>query len=232
MSESGNITSGLESCTLVARTIQFVQEELVRWTDRSDRAAAIKEGTLNSQLCKHLDASARERFPLVQFHHEEGQGKKHSVDLSAGFTAGTHLDGNYHSIDDPFLVFECKRLPAPAKNRSREYASNRPAAGGGIQRFKLGLHGARFNKAVMIGYIQNKDSTYWHGEVNTWILELASEEQLQAEVWNDTEILDHLQISPEGKLSRSDSTHSRVGDCVSATIEIVHLWVVMSSNVD
>lgn len=57
------------------------------------------------------------------------------------------------------MVIECKRLPTPGgKDREREYVSGFHANGsptGGIQRFKLGLHGGQVHDAAMIGYVVN-----------------------------------------------------------------------------
>ena len=81
-----------------------------------------------------------------------------------------HVSGfigqTYHTIYDPFLVFEGKRLPAPVVSREREYVIGGAKKSGGIRRFKLGLHGAQQTTAAMVGYIQKSDPKTCHPEVH------------------------------------------------------------------
>ena len=78
-----------------------------------------------------------------------------------------------HSIYAPFLVLECKRLPAPSKDREKEYVTGFDHTSGGIQRFKMGLYGHTHSFAVLIGYIQRENSKFWYNKIREWILELA-----------------------------------------------------------
>jgi len=57
-------------------------------------------------------------------------------------------------------------LPAPAATREREYVTGGTEKSGGIQRFKLGLHGAQQEAGAMIGYIQDKDPKSWQSSIN------------------------------------------------------------------
>ena len=79
---------------------------------------------------------------MAVFHHEEFQTGRRRIDLSVKteqvIIAGTRKFTKY----DPYLVIEGKRLPAPTKDREMEYVTGGQEISGGLQRFKLGLHGA------------------------------------------------------------------------------------------
>jgi len=80
----GQITSGItEQNTLTLRTINFVYKQLSDWRDDKYRPIEQSENKLNLQLCKFLNARARNDFPMVSFDHEEYQTGRRSVDLSA-----------------------------------------------------------------------------------------------------------------------------------------------------
>src|ERR1700758_3304164 len=114
LASSGRISQGPAS-NLAARTLQFVDEQLAKWRDDPDRKEDDSEEVLNAQLCKFLSVAARDQFPMIHFHHEERQTGRRRVDVSALPTKKLIIGATYHSIYDPFLVFEGKRLPAPSR---------------------------------------------------------------------------------------------------------------------
>lgn len=133
----GRITHGPTPGSVVDKTLEFVYSQLPKWRDKPHREILESEEALNGQLCKHLNAAARrENFSMAHFHHEERQGKRRRVDLSAQPVDETLIAGQTYQDDQPFLVFECKRLPADRKSREREYVTGENESGG-IQRFKL-----------------------------------------------------------------------------------------------
>jgi hypothetical protein len=157
----GKITAGITPNKAVAKTIDFVEACLPSWRDDPERDnTATGEPALNSQLAKFLNASACQQFPMVCFQHEEPQGGHRSADLSAHPTRGGVLLGSTFNKYTPFLVIECKRLPTPSAEREREYVASPDCApiGGGIQRFKLGLHGADHSWCAVIGYVQRDNA--------------------------------------------------------------------------
>jgi len=80
---SGKITSGIEPDSLLLQTIAFVYGQLAGWRDDPDRPFEEAEDKLNLQLCKFLDAHARNEFPMIRFDHEEYQVGRRRVDMSA-----------------------------------------------------------------------------------------------------------------------------------------------------
>jgi len=225
----GKITSGLAPDTLALETIDFVYTQLPAWRDDPYRLNEQSENKLNLQLCKFLDSYARNSFPMVRFDHEEYQTGRSSVDISASPVADTNLEAIFYSTRyNPIIVFECKRLPTPSHSREKEYVTGGTKhKKGGIQRFKLGLHGAKHDIAAMIGYLQEGSASDWHDKVNKWIAELSSGTIPDVCLWNISEMLDKLEVDSSKGIANCRSTHNRIGSVKSNQILIRHLWIAM-----
>ncbi|NQV25253.1 MAG: hypothetical protein HQ518_12895 [Rhodopirellula sp.] len=217
----GRISIGLEPGTLARRTIEFVRNQLPAWRDDPERELVEAEEALNGQLCKFLNFAARSEFPMAQFHHEERQAERRRVDLSA---VSDILVG--HTKYQPFLVMEGKRLPSPSSDREREYVIGTKKTSGGIERFKLGLHGDKLTRAAMIGYVQGDSFGAWHTSINTWIDELTAE---PSSVWRHDDCLTDLDMDRRNRVAVCRSAHSRV-NAISPEIELDHLWIEMTAN--
>jgi hypothetical protein len=167
---------------------------------------------------------------MVLFHHEERQAGRRSVDISALPTESGFAGSTYYSVYDPFLVFEAKRLPAPKENlsREREYLTGGESKSGGVQRFKLGLHGSKHRVASLIGYIQDGDATEWLNQINEWIRALSAA-QASPEKWNEGEQLSAFSKKSSARTARCSSNHPRVGG-VTNSILIYHLWIEMKGG--
>jgi len=203
----GQITSGIDRNTLAFKTINFVRAQLPIWRDDPDRPDEQSEKRLNLQLCKFLETCARNDFPMVRFDHEEYQTGRRSVDLAASLVETTVIGARQHTIYDPILVIECKRLPAPSHDREKEYVTGgKENKSGGIQRFKLGHHGGDLDIAVMIGYVQERSAREWQHDINKWIS-------------------DHNVF-----LASYRSVHSRTGHKPGNEIKIHHLWIAMNTG--
>lgn len=226
----GRISFGISQGELPRRTIQFVYDCLPAWRDDADRPNEQSEKKLNLQLCKFLDSKARNDFPMVRFDHEEYQSGRRTVDLSASPSEAMTIDAKFHTKYDPFLVLEGKRLPAPVKGREMEYVTGFGRISGGIQRFKLGLHGKAYEIVAIIGYIQKETPKFWYAEVRKWILELASGDVEDQCSWDRSEILRLFKSDDSGSISRCMSDHPRTGYGSTKRIDIHHLWVEMSPN--
>ncbi|MCD4664493.1 MAG: hypothetical protein K8R68_04415 [Bacteroidales bacterium] len=228
----GKITSGLErQNNLVLKTIAFVYEQLPKWRDDPDRSFEQSENRLNLQLCKYLKSSARHHFPMVTFDHEEYQYGPRSVDLSVSPIEATVIGARQHTIYDPILVLECKRLPAPSSDREKEYITGgKEKKSGGIQRFKLGLHGADLELVAIIGYLQENSARVWFHKINDWISELCQEKVDDACVWSDDEILDPICENVSEGLASYRSVHCRINSELSNEMEIHHLWIEMNTE--
>ncbi|MCK5600887.1 hypothetical protein KAR91_03400, partial [Candidatus Pacearchaeota archaeon] len=194
-------------------------------SDRPDEQSEVK---LNSQLATFLDVQASNSFPMIRFNHEEPQSGSRSTDISSLPSQEMFIEARSYTIYDPVLVIECKRLPAPSKDREKEYVTGLVPnkISGGIQRFKLGLHGAKHNSALMVGYIQDGTAKFLHKKINKWICELMVSPIGDGCTWSKKEILVQLEEDTRAGVVRYHSKHSRKGKATK--IELYHLWVVMT----
>jgi len=199
---------------------------MAAWRDDPERPHVERERDLNAQLCKFLNVAARQSsFAMVHFHHEEPQGVFHSADFSANPVDGGWIEGRQYTKYDPVLVMEGKRLPTPRSKREREYVASAitEKPGGGVQRFKLGLHGQALSIAGMVGYVQAKTCEEWFAAVNHWVDDLASS---GAPLWSVDDRLDKFILDSRARVSRCESEHPREPGA-SPTIRLTHLWVEM-----
>lgn len=179
---------------------------------------------MNAQLCKFLDSAARFHLPMVRFDHEEPQGGHRQIDLAASPAQSVGMS----SIYEPFLFFECKRLPLPRKSREREYVTKgKKSSGGGIQRFKIGAYAPNHDIAGMIAYIQKDTTQQWWQRINAWIDELAGILGADTCLWTQYDKLRALNVDNENGTATCRSEHFRVGSGKSLIIELIHLWVDM-----
>ncbi len=167
---------------------------------------------------------------MVRFDHEEYQTGRRSVDLSASPQESVSFEAVVYTIYDPIVVIECKRLPAPSSSRAKEYVTGPTPEkiSGGIQRFKLGLHGAKLNLSAIIGYVQDHSACHWHKKINGWISELVSNPIGDGCIWTTDESLKAFEGDTSRGIYSYRSIHSRTGDIVNNEIELHHLWVTMN----
>jgi hypothetical protein len=204
----------------------FVEKQLPTWRDDTSRKPAEAEEELNGQLCKFLNDRARETFPMAVFHHEERQVRRRRVDLSAGPSSKAIEAAVYESIYQPYLVMEGKRLPTPTAAREREYITGFSKRSGGVQRYRLSLHGDGMDVAVLIAYVQNGDVKGWRKSINNWIKELKASGEDKTCVWSKRDTLGELKNTGLKKTCRCESTHKRkIG---TPDIRLVHLWICMT----
>ena len=217
---------------LVPRTLEFIRQQLPAWRDDPRRPKKVSEKGLNSSLCDFLDVKQRQsEFAMVRFKHEAPQTVRTTVDVGVhGLAEITTIGTQSYGIYEPFLVVECKRLPTPdGRKREREYVSGFHSNGsptGGIQRFKLGLHGGQVEVAAMIGYVEKQDFNLWHNQINQWIVDLVGALVPDGTTWTRSDQLSELDQSLVMTAS-CDSTHSRIGNVISPVIQVRHIWIRM-----
>ena len=229
--DAGRITSGIEPDTLRLKIVNFIYQQLPAWRDDPNRPDEQSEVKLNSQLATFLDVQARSSFSMIRFNHEEPQFGSRSVDISSLPSKRMLINAKHYTIYNPVLVIECKRLPSPPpKDREKEYVTGSVPnkKRGGIQRFKLGLHGAKHDLAVMVGYIQGSSAKALHKAVNKWIFELVDKPLGDGNSWSKKEILLQLEEDVKVGVVKYYSNHSRKGKAEG--IELYHLWITMKKK--
>ncbi len=210
--------------------VGFIAEELPLWRDHPDRPTANAETTLTEHLCDYLNGAARcsTTWSHVQFRTEtvdETRGGR-KIDLTVKpLAAALIIEGRRHSQYDALFPNECKRLPTPKKKDrdEREYVTTESGTTGGIQRFKLGYHGAAHTFAAMIAYVQERSFSHWLSQVNCWIRDLAAGPN---SAWSDSDILQTLSDDPATGISTLKSQHRRERGLDGC--ELRHLWIRMS----
>ncbi len=222
----GHLSPSVVQVSLIEKTIEFVWECLIPWRNDPDRPFAEGEEELNAQFHNFLQSRAYEKFPMVLFQLEQRQEGRRRVDLSAKPIKKIVIEGVTYTKYNPILVIEGKRLPPPSKTREREYVSGGKDLSGGIQRFKLGLHGKEHLVAIMLGYLQQGTLKEWHSRINGYIFDLARD---HSDDWANHEILEKFSLRCEGQKARASSIHPRLKICKTPEIQILHFWVQLTS---
>lgn len=222
---SGRVSKGIAPNTLVNQTIAFVERQLPAWRDDRTRKYAEAEEALNGQLCKFLNDRARDEFPMAIFHHEERQGTKRRVDFSANPSSKAIKAAAYESLYDPFLVMEGKRLPTPTKAREREYITGLEEKSGAVQRYRLCLHGKGMEVAMLIAYVQRRETKDWHATINGWVKALNDSGEDTSCNWTTADYLGETENDGRKKACRCESNHKRSHG--EPDIKLVHLWICM-----
>lgn len=190
-------------------------------------ASALKDGIknengLNSLLTLFISKVARQKtLPFIAHHQsmeDMTRGDSPSPDI------GIHLDVSDDAEPPPKItVFEGKRLSTCiGPKRRREYVVGHNEKGkhvpcGGIERFKLSIHGREFKQAGMIGYVQEGTPEGWRDKINTWISELSGQH-------HDLPWLVQEQLTPlttEGQVTGCSSVVCRGG----SNLHLTHFWI-------
>ncbi len=214
--------------------VGFITAELPLWRDHSDRPFASAETALTEHLCDHLNSAAYHStvWSHVQFRTEISdeacRGRKIDLAVKPRGTA-LFIEGRRHSQFDILFPIECKRLPTPkGKDRDeREYVITVPGTTGGIQRFKMGYHGATHTFAAMIAYVQAQTCSHWLNRVNGWILDLSAKPD---SLWGESDLLKPLCENVAKGVCSLSSWHHRghgIADC-----ELHHLWIRLNKDHD
>jgi hypothetical protein len=223
---ANGITSGIALNTLVNETLEFIRRQLPGWRDDPERSEVDSEESLNGSLCDYLNYRARHDYPMAVFRHEEYQTGRRRIDLSVKtddlILAGARKFTKY----EPYLVIEGKRLPAPTKDREQEYVTGFAGVKGGLQRFKLGLHGASLEIAAMVAYVQDKDPDAWLVRINGWISSLDGTDCSPGCHWSSAEQIGDYRLIKRARVASGVSTHPR-SSAISPEIKIHHFWVSM-----
>lgn len=208
---------------LVLHVINFVYDNLANWRDYPPGVTDEAENDLTGKLSDYLTAEAQ-GDELFFFRLEERQKGRSQIDMAAkpakGLFALLYQPDRYH----PITVFEAKRLPAPRKDRLKEYLTGGAKMAGGVQRFKAGVHGAKHDVVAMIGFIQQYDALHHLETLNNWIAEFA-DSPVDKLTWDISERLKDFMYDAVSKTARSVSIHPRD---VGKQICLHHLWVELS----
>ena len=204
--------------------VNFLKAHLPQFVKSILKTDICNENGLNSRLARFITNAASKEvfFAGSDSMEDETKGSSPAVDI------GIYLSVRDIQIDPPLItVFEGKRLTTKLpKKRSREYVIGHEEDGkhikcGGIERFKLSIHGKNFNSAGMIGYIQDGMPDSWQLKINSWIRDLCN--QPFKLVWSENEQLTKKET--DGRITEYSSTVNRA----DSELHLTHLWIDLSS---
>jgi hypothetical protein len=207
-----NIKQGTSSAeNSVERLLLFFEEYLPDFSKSHSLNGIMSEEDLSEELYEYLTCKSMTLNLPFAFKSEKKQKKKgqkgHSrrVDFGIYYVQDNTLDMIY--------TLEAKKLPTGTGEREKEYVLSNH--GGGIERFKNGLHGIDkqgnlLDRNGIIAYVYNDDFSTWHNKINTWIEEA---------LWNTSEQLNKEYFDSIGKLN---STHLRISEQM---VYLDHFWI-------
>ena len=193
--------SNVDKETAQSKVIEFLINKLpdFHYSNTSDA-----EEDISQELIIYLQRIAISENVLFFFKAEYKEGKR-KVDFGI-------LWAQSFSDSKAFFVIEAKRLPARDKESEKEYVFGNY---GGMERFKRNLHGVGLSQSAIIGYVQKKDFSLWHTEINSWITEVIVSNGL----WT---LADKLSGSYTKQLAIFTSKNLRIDETV---IQLTHLWI-------
>lgn len=202
--------------------VELIQGCLLLFAESVLRDHIQNENGLNRKLSRLItNVSANKGFPFFaqpESMEDEARGNSPAADI------GIYLHVDDIASDTPKItVFEGKRLNTYlGKKRQCEYVFGHDENGqhvpcGGIERFKLAIHGRDFYRAGMIGYLQDETPVVWQARVNVRITDLAQKEYCPK--WSEKEWL--VPLKTEGRVSTRSSVVCRH----DSEIHLTHLWV-------
>ncbi len=202
------------------KVVEFLKIHLPKFAERVLEDQICLENSLNERLSIFItNAAVRENFFANREKIEdETRGDSPAVDI------GIFLKIEDIGANPPLItVFEGKRLSTELpKRRWREYVIGHEKKGkqrhcGGIERFKLAIHGRNLDHAGMIGYLQDGTPDDWHEKINSWICDLNGG-SFEPE-WSETEQL-AFQYS-----DKSIAEYSSTVNRSSSKLSLTHLWI-------
>jgi len=206
---------------LIESVILFVYEYICKWRDDPKRKKEESEKILNSDLPKYLTVSAHKAEREFVFYPEEPEEDQRTIDFSVCYN-------DIKCYNEKITVFECKRLSKEITGKRKdEYVTGHDKISGGIQRFKLEVHGKEHDIVGMIGYIQTGNASDWFYTINNTIENLCGKIDGNGLNWTTDELLTVIDNNSKRRKQNLKSTHPRKS---KADITIHHLWIDMQKG--
>lgn len=216
---------GLEKNSAIMDVVTFVEKHLLHFSERSTSSRIKNENGLNQELCNLLNAYARieSRFFIFDKESMEVVEKGSSPRVDFGVRV-IPINSEFYNTQEPIFAMEAKRLYQTEKAREKEYLIGRRENGkykhcGGVEKFKMAIHGRNLHYGAMIGYIQEYDFHYWQRTINGWIDELIAGKIPSYAHWLGKDKL--YLLNQTANTAKYCSENSRPKD----SIILFHLWV-------
>lgn len=196
-------TPSFQKGIIIQRVISFIEESLIGFQAEYINNKNHSEERTSQYLANYLIDNGRKEVFLFNREalQEQEKGNDRRVDI------GVFL---HRSDFSPFFTLEAKRLPTPGADREKEYVIGIDKKSGGIERYKLSLHGGDIEKSAIVGYVEKLDFSHWAAKINEWIEELISAPQAPELTWyQDDKLVDEIKLCPDN-VSRFQAKHARV----------------------
>jgi len=201
---------------IIESIITFIYDHICKWRDDPNKVIDERERILNSDLPKFLTVCAHKDERGFNFYPEEPQEGQRTIDFSVCYD-------DVNCYNEKITVFECKRLSSEiTRTRKDEYVTGHEEITGGIQRFKLEVHGKDHDIVGMIGYIQTENYQEWFNKINNIVDVLGGKSDENGLTWNKNEFLNIVLNDSKKRKYYSKSIHHRK---TKANIKIHHLWI-------
>ena len=225
-STSGNISEGIEADGSIKAVIDFISINFARFAATNLDLHTLNEKGISQKLCIFLIRSAKGHpfFFHAEYMEDIIDGNSPQVDIGMILHDGSiTISDREYSEDNSFFSIEAKRLPTP-KNREKEYVIGNQSCSGGMERFKKGIHGSLLKYACIIGYVQEQNFDHWYLKINSWIDELAKDQNEQ--LWSETDKI-HWKGNNKGSICvELFSKNSRESDGnYLDEINLYHFWI-------
>lgn len=224
---SGIISSGIEPKDSLKAVIAFLKEQCRIFATLNTGATEMNEKGLSQKLCILLNRKAK-NYPFFfhpEYMEDVNSGRSPQVDIGTiSDDEKIEISDRVYSEEDSFFSLEAKRLPTLGTNREKEYATGYDSISGAMERFKKGVHGSRLKFAAIIGYVQAKTFEHWFLEVNSWIAQLANDENQT--LWTNNDSIEKISNDHDSFLIELTSENSRYFDGMEKEkIRIFHFWI-------
>lgn len=209
---------------IIKKAIEFIEETIIGFQEEYINADKDSEEKISEYLVQYLIYKANIDGVVFIFTREAIQKQKKGNDRRADIgVLRLPFDRS------PFFIIEAKRLPTPGAKRKKEYVIGgvEREHSGGIERFKLGLHGSEHEKSAIIAYVEKEEFKFWVDEINSWIDELISLGPQHNICWTqEDKLVDEIELAPK-KISKFRGSHSRTN---SNNIDILHYLMAINAK--
>ena len=202
----------------LARLIEFLATELEDFPGWQQLESNRNENYYNQNLNRFLQIRARDKCDAVQFDREieHDSPGAHDIGTFPADEIGLIVRGRKFRPREPIYTMECKRLPSPVGSRQREYLTSESGhpPRGGVQRYKMGIHGAGLDDAGIIGYVEEGTPEAWQRKINGWVDQLIRNPVDSTVVWKSADRLKPYSGVKKGKrvrVSKSECIRVQAG---------------------
>lgn len=226
-----------DSCSIMM-VVKFVERNLETFSKECSGSSVVNEKGLTQRLCILLNQQARLGcFPFLfekEYMEIPERGDSPSVDIGVITQSreGVCVQSRWYSNKESFFSMEAKRLDDISTARQREYLVGRKENGkyrdcGGVERFKMGIHGKGLQYCALIGYVQKYDFNYWYRTINSWIDESIADCNSSTISWDEGDKL--VIIDNANQDNRAVAQFRSRNSREDGFVDLFHLWVNLAN---